>query len=299
MYWNRKSTKSLWSEINRLNRHSEILQAEKDLAEEKIRNLEDKVLSGQNYFIHPKLAKIVSDKILEVFSSDDFRDTRIHPFVKEGFELLVNSNAILSEKSKLDAYLKHEELNEVFRKYGSDKGDRHNYGSIYQTLVGENQNPTILEIGIGTVNHYMYASGLSGSSLKAWREFYPNGLVIGADIDSEAISQVEPPAFVVDQTNDDSLEKLAKTLTQYKKFDLIVDDGFHDFHANVRTFLHIYPFLNKSGYYVIEDVHESLIELWTIVGKYLDLNLNVFDLRKYRNGVNDNILVVIKNLGNK
>jgi SAM-dependent methyltransferase len=291
---NRKSIKSLWGEINRLNKHSEILQAERDLAAEQIRILENKMLAGQNYFIHPKLAQIVSDKILETLSSDDFRDTRLHPFVREGFELLVNKKAILNEKNNLDVFLDSEELNKVFRDFGSDKGDRHNYGSIYQKLIGEKKDPLILEIGIGTENHYMYASGLAGSSLKAWREFYPNGLVIGADIDPEAISSVEPPAYIVDQTKDDSLETLATSLKQFGKFDLIVDDGFHDFHANVRTFLNIYPILKPGGHYIIEDVHESMIEIWTIVGGYLGLNLMVFDLREYREGVNDNILVVIK-----
>jgi hypothetical protein len=37
-----------------------------------------------------------------------------------------------------------------------------------------------------------------------------------------------------------------------------------------------------------------MIDLWTVIGGYLNLDLKVFDLRKFRPGVSDNILVVIK-----
>jgi hypothetical protein len=54
------------------------------------------------------------------------------------------------------------------------------------------------------------------------------------------------------------------------------------------------PCLKSGGHYVIEDVHESMIDLWTVIGSYLKLDLKVLDLREYRPGVSDNILVVIK-----
>ncbi len=290
----RKSIDRLWIEINRLNKHAEILQAEKDLAEEKVKNLIKIIESSDNFLMYPILSQIKMEQLLSQFKSDYFRDFRIHPFVKEGFELIMNEKVVLKNKFDLDPLLESENLNNIFKKYGSDKGERHNYGSIYQNLVGENRNPLILEIGIGSENNFMYASGFSAGSLKAWREFYPSGTVIGADIDIQSVKNVDPPAHVVDQTSEESLENLVDYLKQFNKLDLVIEDGFHDFHANIRTFIHIFPLLKSGGNYVIEDVHESMIEIWTVVGGYLGLDLRVLDLRQYRPGVTDNILVVIK-----
>jgi hypothetical protein len=286
--------KKLWAEINRLNKHAEILKAERDIAYEKINNFEKIKALPENSIIYPLVSQIGLEQLVDHFNKDYFRDYRIHPFVKVAFSIIADKKKIVDKTAELDKYLNFEELNSVFKNYGSDKNERHNYGSVYQTLIGNNKRPIVLEIGIGSENNYMYASGTSGGSLKAWREFYKEGIIIGADIDEQSVSNVEPPAMIVDQTNDESLSKLVRFTRKIGELDLVVEDGFHDLHANIKTLLHLLPCLKSGGHYVIEDVHESMIDLWTVIGSYLKLDLKVLDLREYRPGVSDNILVVIK-----
>ena len=42
-----------------------------------------------------------------------------------------------------------------------------------------------------------------------------------------------------------------------KRFHIFIDDGFHSFEANSILFEHSYKFLEKGGFYVIEDVHRK------------------------------------------
>jgi hypothetical protein len=292
--FNRRKIAQLWAEISRLNKHSEILTLEKAQAQAEIKHLTEFINASENILMYPVISQIGVEELLKQFKNDYFREFRIHPYVKEGFNLISDGSKILSEKFELEPFLQSEKLNKIFNNFGSDKGGRHNYGGVYETLIGEISNPTILEIGIGSENPYMYANGQSGGSLKAWREFYPHGVVIGADIDPDSVRSVKAPAFIVDQTDEISLQNLTRELMNYSELDFVIEDGFHDLHANIRTFNHIFPRVKTGGHYVIEDVHETMIDLWTVIGGYLNLDLKVFDLRKFRPGVSDNILVVIK-----
>lgn len=289
-----RTRRYLWKEINRLNQHAEILTAEKNKLEEDVKHLKEFIQANENMLLFPTISRLDIDELLSLFKQDYFREFRLHPFVREGLSLIANRQLILDQDEQLDEYLQSDALNLVFQKFGSDKGVRHNYGGIYQCLIGQNSKPTILEIGIGSENNFMYANGSSGGSLKAWREFYPNGIVIGADIDLDSVNNVGMPAFVVDQTSESSLTNLISQLKEFPSFDFVIEDGFHDLHANIRTLIHVLPLLKSGGYYVIEDIHESMIDLWTLIGGYLKLDLKVFDLRRYKPNVNDNILVVIK-----
>jgi cephalosporin hydroxylase len=286
--------KKLWAEINRLNKHAEFLQAEKDIAYEKITNFEKIKNLPENSIIYPLVSQIGLEQLVDHFNMDYFRDYRIHPFIREAFSLIADRERIIDKTAELDKYLNLEDLNSVFKKYGSDKSERHNYGSVYQTLIGNNKRPIVLEIGIGSENNFMYASGTSGGSLKAWREFYSEGVIIGADIDEHAVRSVEAPAMTVDQTNDFALSELVKFVNKIGELNLVVEDGFHDLHANIRTLQHLLPCVKSGGFYVIEDVHESMIDIWTVIGSRMKLDLKVMDLRAYRPGVSDNILVVIQ-----
>jgi demethylmacrocin O-methyltransferase len=182
----------------------------------------------------------------------------------------------------------------MFSKYGSDKESRHNYAGTYSYLLKGIDAPHILEIGLGSVNDYPYAGLAPGGSLQAWRAGALNAVIVGGDIDPEAVNAVSELAFVVDQTSSESLTDFASQISRYGPFDLIVDDGFHDPHANLRTLLHLFPLLNSNGSYVIEDVHESLLDLWKVMALAIDAELYIVDLRLDRPGVDDNILLVFK-----
>jgi hypothetical protein len=129
--------------------------------------------------------------------------------------------------------------------------------------------------------------------MKAWREFSPNSLLVGIDIDIEAVNEIDEHGFVMDQTSSESIDSAFKGLIALQpKFNLIIDDGFHDPHANIRTYLSFYNLLLDDGTYVIEDVHSSLIPFWTLLALSLPGKMKVIDLSALRKETDDNFLIL-------
>jgi hypothetical protein len=222
----------------------------------------------------------------------NLRENRLHEFVKSALALAATN---LDEARLVNRKLSNCELGIAFDSFGSDKNARHSYAEIYEELLSGRESPRILEIGLGSLNAFPYAGGQKpGSSLKAWRRRYPASFLVGADIDPESVNAVSEIAFVVDQTEPTSLDELSNKLMAYGQFDLIIDDGFHDPHANVLTLIKLIPHLAEDGAYVIEDVHSSLIDFWRVVLVAMGMNGEVLDMSPLRPETDDNVLVVVK-----
>jgi hypothetical protein len=231
----------------------------------------------------------------ELTNSLHGRENRLHPFLREALNLLSDSTLLKNEFSPSG-----DEEESVFTKYGSDKDTRHSYGNVYLQALKENEKPRILEIGVGSVNNFPYAGLPAGGAIRAFREKYPNSMIVGVDIDPNSIEIIKKDGFqefVVDQTSDASLDAAKEVLSTFGPFDLIIDDGFHDPHANIRTLQKLFNLLSDTGTYVIEDVHESLIDFWGSIVKNLPGKFEIFDMRALRPGVEDNILILIKKSG--
>ena len=97
----------------------------------------------------------------------------------------------------------------------------------------------------------------------------------------------------MDQTSDKSLQRVKESLRKHGPFDLIIDDGFHDPHANIRTMLIFSELLDMKGTYVVEDVHESLIDFWSVIAHTLPGKVEILDLRNQRPETDDNILILM------
>ena len=220
----------------------------------------------------------------------NYRHNRIHAFVDEALALIENRTQILNSLVESENHL----MSGKFRKYGSDKEDRHSYAWVYSSLLQELESPKILEIGLGSLNGYPYGGLAPGGSIKAWRDAFPTATIVGADIDRESVAAIEEIGFVVDQTSDESLQSLSHALSSIGQFDLIVDDGFHDPHANMRTLLRLHENIRHGGHFVIEDVHYTLINFWKGVSESLPGELSIYDLRNQRINCEDNILLVFK-----
>ena len=87
------------------------------------------------------------------------------------------------------------DLAALFALRGSDK-DRNGYSSLYNTLfLPLKDSPvTLLEIGVGTMlpgnssmKGYMPDSYKPGASLRAWRDFFPNGEMHGMDVQPDCM----------------------------------------------------------------------------------------------------------------
>lgn len=152
---------------------------------------------------------------------------------------------------------------DIFVKYGSDKTSIHNYHIIYNFILnklGVNSKLNILEIGIGTNNPDLISTmgdeGKPGASLYAFREYLPNSMIYGADIDTNILFISEKiKTFYVDQLDFKTFDNIPDI-----KYDLIIDDGLHSLGANFNTLLFALDHLNNNGWIVIEDI--GIIDNW-------------------------------------
>jgi len=154
------------------------------------------------------------------------------------------------------------ELCRLMSSYGSDKGSGwHNYTKLYSTLFDPRRSEVrrVFEVGIGTNNPNLVStmgeSGRPGASLRGWRDYFLNASVYGADVDAECLFQ-EPriDTFYVDQTDAATIQTLWSEVGQLG-FDLIVDDGLHELHANRNFYLNSSHALAKDGLFAIEDLY--------------------------------------------
>jgi hypothetical protein len=220
----------------------------------------------------------------------NYRENRVHPFVDEALSLVPTqvktvTNLVEPENHRLKGQ---------FNKFGSDKENLHSYAWVYSELIGQSDAPKILEIGLGSLNGFPYGGLAPGGSMKAWRGGYPNATLVGADVDEESVKAIDEIGFVADQTSDISLQLLKKSLVNIGPLDLIVDDGFHDPHANMRTLLNLYSCVKPGGHFVIEDVHFTLLNFWRAIESSLPGKMTIYDLRNQRPGSADNILLVFE-----
>jgi len=138
-------------------------------------------------------------------------------------------------------------MESIFNKFDTDKNSRfHNYTRQYEALFKEWAVKPIsfLEIGV-----------LGGQSIKAWREFFPNAIkIVGIDINSDCkqYEDIKNNIYVEigDATNKDFLNYIMK---KHGSFDIVLDDGSHYNSHVIQTFEYMFPMLNNSGLYIVED----------------------------------------------
>jgi hypothetical protein len=192
------------------------------------------------------------------------------------------------------------ELSRLFEKYGSDKSYPHSYSTFYYNLFDhcKNEIKLIFECGIGSNNPLipsnMSINGKPGASLRAWRDYFVNSVVYGADIDKNILFEEDRiKTFYVDQTDLSSIENLWRNVQQ-NNFDLIIDDGLHTYKAASTFFESSFNNLKKGGIYIIEDVNFIYIEkLSNFLSKY---NTEVIILnRKYLKNIDNNLILIRKN----
>lgn len=141
-------------------------------------------------------------------------------------------------------------LTDLMNKYVSDKGTAkasiwaHGYSLVYGKLFKPlREKPVrLLEIGID-----------KGASLKAWRDFFKNGLILGIDVlDCSALDCLRIKTFRGDQG---SREDLALFLATFGgDLDLVIDDGCHRSAAQQTSLAVLLPHVVSGGLYAIEDL---------------------------------------------
>jgi SAM-dependent methyltransferase len=161
----------------------------------------------------------------------------------------------------------------------TDKADTHQFTEIYEHLFDHLRSSPIriAEIGIA-----------GGGSLKLWTEYFPKSEVYGLDIYTiEELHEVLKPhaswvkdqldsikdnprikTFVADQANRKQLQSFIDK--HGADFDIVLDDGGHTMEMQQTSFGFFFKHLKPGGYYVIEDVHTSLLDRWSGYGAEKD-----------------------------
>lgn len=185
-------------------------------------------------------------------------------------------------------------LCDIMINQGSDKGGGwHNYTLVYNELLKKikTKAKNVFELGLGTTNLHipsnMDANGTSGASLKGWKEYFTKANIFGADIDKDILFEEERiKTFYCDQTSPESILELWSNFEDIE-FDFILEDGLHEYNANICFLENSLHKVKKGGFYVIEDI------LITEIRKYLNYFKScLLDFQEYQ-------LVDLDNLGNK
>ena len=156
-------------------------------------------------------------------------------------------------------------------KYGSDKGSilekghpygwpPHTYSDYYHLLFSSRRQhiKKVFECGLGTNNPNLLSSmgsmGKPGASLRVWRDYFPNAIIYGADIDKDILFAEERiKTFYIDQLDPVAIKECWSSINE-RDFDFIVDDGLHTFDAGLTLFVQSIDRLSIDGVYIIEDV---------------------------------------------
>lgn len=191
-------------------------------------------------------------------------------------------------------------LAELCDKYGSDKGSLHakselyfwkphGYTDFYELLFHKLRDKKLMlfECGLGSIDpeipSNMGVNGKPGGSLRVWRDYFHNSSIYGADVDPKTLFTEDRIQTVeMDQTNAESISDAMKFLG-VETFDVIIDDGLHNYLAGTNLFENLYNYLPEDGIYVIEDVHSTDKERYlSFFSAYTDLEIAFVDFGRRR-----------------
>lgn len=198
----------------------------------------------------------------------------------------------------------NQELKKLMDFYGSDKGGRnnhHNFAQYYSKIFYNKKNDikNLLEIGLGTNNtdvpSNMGKDGKPLASLRAWRDYFKNANIYGGDIDKEILKNEERIiTHYVDQTDPNSIKNMY-TNFGVKKFDIILEDGLHEFNANICFFENSINFLAEDGTYIIEDVYYKDQAKFIKYFENKSYNFSIVDIFHEKNIANNSLVIIRKN----
>lgn len=137
-----------------------------------------------------------------------------------------------------------ETIQAAFEKYGSDKA-QHGYAKFYAQYLPE--NPTsILEVGVKT-----------GSSMRAWKELFPNTKLFGLDL----FIEFPPPSiegvtwFKGDQMDPTLLYHIRNDV----KPEICIEDASHNC---INHWVTLYSLISGCEQYYVEDLHSCQEEFY-------------------------------------
>jgi 8-demethyl-8-alpha-L-rhamnosyltetracenomycin-C 2'-O-methyltransferase len=142
-------------------------------------------------------------------------------------------------------------LVDLFRAQGNatDKLTAHDYPLYYEQIFAPIRESveSVLEIGIW-----------NGGSLRCWRDYFPNAIVYGLDIEERFVREANKGKRIVAQVLDvgerETLRRWAEEVES--RFDIVIDDGSHKVREIEIAFSVLWWLVEPGGYYIIEDANQ-------------------------------------------
>lgn len=176
-------------------------------------------------------------------------------------------------------------LDEIGIKTTTDKSSVHHcYLPFYEFLFSKFHPRTdlnILEIGVQF-----------GNSIRVWREYFPEALIIGIDsVDNGAESKEGLDSFLL---GDAYQGEMLEAACDYGPYHIMIDDAFHAVHHQQWFIMHYSTLLAEDGLMIVEDVHglEAIPHLADAVDKDKFYFAGV-DLTYLQKNTNDSILFLV------
>jgi hypothetical protein len=101
---------------------------------------------------------------------------------------------------------------------GTDKASsHHNYLNFYESFFSalRAEPITLLEIGV-----------LNGASLNTWKNYFPNGKIVGADI-SPPTKRFQRDRIFIELLDQSNVEELTHAAFKHGPFDIVIEDVSH------------------------------------------------------------------------
>ena len=109
----------------------------------------------------------------------------------------------------------------------------------------------------GTDVHVVELGVYQGGSLQMWKQYFgPNAKIFGIDINPHCkkLEEEQIKIFIGDQED----RKFLKSLTEkIPRIDILIDDGGHTMKQQINTYEELFPYIDKNGVYLCEDLHTS------------------------------------------
>ena len=148
-------------------------------------------------------------------------------------------------------------LIDIHKNFRTDKGTRHNYIEVYDSLFSQIH---------GSVKNILEIGTLFGGSLKLWNEYFDHATIYGVEDFSqkEGFGQLVDKELIIKDLSsyeriklkvfDSSNGELVKSNLGHVKFDVIIDDASHSLLNQVANINNFFDLLSDTGIYIIEDI---------------------------------------------
>ncbi len=136
-------------------------------------------------------------------------------------------------------------LDELGHKYGTDKASgAHDYLRWYEKFFQQMRYKSITFVEIGIA---------SGGSIRTWRDYFPNALIVGIDIEDKT-EFVEERVRIShgDQGDPIALDEMLSICNGAPN--IINDDAGHEPNAQLFSYKYLVPNLSSGGLYILEDI---------------------------------------------